>query len=67
VRYRQCLLIKGIAQQMAWIPEKFAEVGKYVRLHDDDGWRIEQAYMSAPEEYVMAHRDDHRTAFPSLL
>ncbi len=59
MRYKHCLMLRGTTYQMAWIPEKFATVGKYVKLKDQDGWKIEQAYTSAPEDYVLSHRDDH--------
>lgn len=38
---RQCVLRKRNKYQVAWIPIKFAVVGKYIKLLDDDGWRVE--------------------------
>lgn len=42
--YRQCRMIKqtesGRQDQVAWIPEKFAQKGKYVKLKDDNGWQV---------------------------
>lgn len=31
---------KGDTYQVSWIPEKYAKVGKYVKLKDDDGWEV---------------------------
>jgi hypothetical protein len=40
VKYKQCELSNGTRRQVAWIPEKFAQTGKVLRLHDEDGWRV---------------------------
>ena len=37
---RQCMLRKGNTIQASWIPEKFAKIGKYLKLHDEDGWQV---------------------------
>ena len=36
--YRQCLLRRGEAEQVAWIPTTFAVVGKTLRLLCGGGW-----------------------------
>lgn len=36
----QCKLKKGDTYQTIWIPEKYAKVGKYLKLKDDDGWEV---------------------------
>jgi hypothetical protein len=36
--YKQCLLQKGSAYRVGWIPTKFAVVGKCLKLYLDDGW-----------------------------
>ena len=41
---RQCRLRKYNRYQIAWIPAKFAVKGKYIRLHDDDGWLVESEF-----------------------
>lgn len=38
---RQCILRRGNVYQVAWIPLKFAIAGKYVRIHDVDGWLVQ--------------------------
>src|SRR5262245_21037023 len=41
VFYRQCRLVKrtatGECEQVSWIPEPYASVGRVVKLRDDDG------------------------------
>ena len=63
MRYRHCLLRKGVTQQMAWIPEPFAKVGKYLRIGESDGWLVDAVYSAKPEEYILKHRDECRNAF----
>lgn len=36
----QCKLKRGDTYQVSWIPEKYAKVGKYLKLKDDDGWEV---------------------------
>jgi len=43
---KQCVLRKtyddvGYRVTTSWLPEKFAVVGTYVKLKDDDGWLVE--------------------------
>jgi hypothetical protein len=58
--YRQCVLVKRATQQVAWIPEEFAVVGKYVKLKEDDGWKVTNtSEHRQSEEYVQAHERDH--------
>lgn len=38
--YRQCALQKGDSHHMAWIPEQFAVVGKFIKIKEDDGWEV---------------------------
>ena len=38
VFYRQCELVKGSRVQVAWIPEQYAILDKYVELRDHPGW-----------------------------
>lgn len=69
--YRQCVLTKQLGNdeydtmcystRTAWIPSKFAVVGKVLRLGDDDGWTVAAAGKDAmSEEFVMQRRDDYR-------
>ena len=52
VFYRQCRLVKqtqtGELQQVSWIPDRFAVVGKVLKLRADDktwdnGWVVQSA------------------------
>lgn len=53
MRYRQCLLAKnGKSYQLAWIPAQLAITGKILRIKEDNGWKVEKVYSSAPEEYL---------------
>lgn len=42
--FKQCILKKTNQTQVAWLPEIFAKVGKYVELEInkkwEDGWKI---------------------------
>ena len=44
--YIQCRMSKrtekGSLKQVAWIPEKFAIEGDYVKLKQEDGWRVDE-------------------------
>lgn len=65
--YRQCEMQRRSHVQVAWIPAKFAAVGKFVRLRDSDGWQVTRVGATASDGYVREHERDHRTAFASLL
>lgn len=44
-RYKQCHLKRKNAHHTAWIPEKFAVVGKFIKIKKDentweDGWEV---------------------------
>jgi hypothetical protein len=43
--YRQCTLQRTSTTQVSWIPEPFCELGKTLKLRDDDGlwtdgWKV---------------------------
>lgn len=47
--------------KVAWIPSRFAKIGKFLRINDDNGWEVVSVDRTAmTEEYVMSHRDDYR-------
>lgn len=46
---------------MAWIPESFAKVGKFLRVGDSDGWQVIHAHSRQSEEYLMRHERDYLT------
>ncbi|KKN11219.1 hypothetical protein LCGC14_1028770 [marine sediment metagenome] len=55
--YNQCLLVKGKRQQVAWIPGKFALMGKILRLKDEDGWLVSQVYNQLDMDKIRANED----------
>jgi len=38
--YRQCKLKLGSYTDTAWIPEKFAQKGKYLEIKGKNGWQV---------------------------
>ena len=62
--YRQCWLARGNARQMAWIPEKFAVAGRYLRLTatgaSEDGWQVTGVGTRLTEEYVRERSQDYK-------
>lgn len=59
--YKQCKLIKGTTSQTAWIPEKFAVVGKFLKIKSDDGWQVMSIGGRLSEEYVKEHERNYLT------
>jgi len=49
---RQCLLNRNGLRTVSWIPEKFAIVGKFLKLKEENGWQVEEVYDPA-----MAYED----------
>lgn len=62
--YVQCWLRRGAARQMAWIPEKHAVVGRFLRLTEsgvpEDGWEVVGAGARQPVEYVHERSQDYK-------
>ena len=57
--YRQCTLELRETQQVAWIPEQFAVLGKYLKIEDDNGWRVEEVgSLRHDESYIQDHERD---------
>lgn len=42
--------------QTSWIPEKFAIVGKFLKLKEDNGWQVKIASSIALEEQIVNER-----------
>jgi hypothetical protein len=57
MKYRQCELRRRNTVQVAWIPESFAGLGKYLRLGGEDGWLVTAVYRGGG---VGVHCDDNR-------
>ena len=62
--YRQCWLTRGSARQMAWLPEKFAVAGRFLRLTDagvsEDGWQVTGVGAQMAEETVRERSQDYK-------
>ena len=62
--YRQCWLARGNAHQMAWIPEKFAVAGRFLRLTEagqtEDGWQVTGVGAQMTEENVRERSRDYK-------
>jgi hypothetical protein len=58
MKYCQCRLKKGTTEKTAWIPEMHASKGKYIKILDDDGWKVIEAGSRMNEEYIFGHERD---------
>ena len=56
----QCSLRKESRHTVAWIPERYAIVGKVVKLLDEDGWEVIEAYNRMASAYVNERSQDHK-------
>jgi hypothetical protein len=62
--YRQCVLKRGTAQTTSWIPEKFAQKRRPVKLRQDDGswedgWVVASVGSRASAEQVQMYERSH--------
>jgi hypothetical protein len=64
--YKQCRLRRGRTEQIAWIPSEFAKKNQFLRIKNEDGWRVIGVGTRMPESYVIRHERDYRAAFPSI-
>lgn len=55
MNFRQCKLQKDNRVLVSWIPDKFAKIGKLLRLKEDDGWKVIEVYDSMSEDRVKAY------------
>ena len=44
----------------SWVPEKFAKQGKYLKLKEDDGWKVVEVYAKLPEEQIKNYSHDYK-------
>lgn len=62
----QCRLRCGTEQQVTYLPQKYAEVGRILELRDEDGvwfngWVVEAVFQPPIDsDYVRARSDDYR-------
>lgn len=57
IYYKQCMLVKGQTVQFLWIPEKFANKGKCLRLKEDDGWIVRSVGIDRRKEQYVIERE----------
>jgi hypothetical protein len=56
--YRQCALKKRDSHHMAWIPTQFANVGKFIKIKQDDGsWDDGWEVMSTGEDFTRTAKE----------
>ena len=60
MNYKQCELHRGTEKLVSWIPDRFAVEGKYLRLGDDDGWKVVAVFDTEPEDCVKARERDYK-------
>lgn len=63
--YTQCALAKKGAVEVAWIPTKFANKGKFIKLKQnddtwDDGWLVQETYTKQDAKYLVEHSQDFK-------
>lgn len=61
--YKQCTLTKKNTKQVAYIPAKYAILGKYLRIGDDNGWKVEtvSSHFQTSEENNVRSQDYKHT------
>ena len=62
--HTQCKLRRLDAEQVTWLPTKFARKGKFVKLKSDDGtwqdgWEVVEVWGTRPSEEVLEHERDY--------
>jgi len=60
----QCQLARGTTDTTTWLPQKYAVVGDFVKLRDDDGvwqdgWEVMVTGTVLPTDVVMERERDH--------
>lgn len=63
--YTQCSLAKGGSVDVVWIPTKFANKGKFIKLKQadntwDDGWLVAETYTTRDAQYLIEHERDYK-------
>ena len=64
MNYTQCQLNKKDRFDIAWIPSKFALIGKFIKIKIDDiwdnGWKVVNTYSSNTENHILEHEMEYR-------
>lgn len=61
----QCILRRQNLELVAWIPEDFCEVGKFLQLRNGlgtwvDGWQVISVGPLRPSDDTIAHERDYK-------
>ena len=60
--YTQCLLVNGESTEVAWIPSKFASIGKWIEIKKTGMlWYVMDVWMQLNKESVESNCNDYRT------
>lgn len=59
------MLTKNGQVDVSWIPTKFANKGKTIKLKQngdiwDDGWLVEETYTKQSAQYLIEHERDYK-------
>jgi hypothetical protein len=57
--FKQTTLQNGNRSKTVWIPDKYAVVGKVLRLMQEDGWTVTGVYGSRTRREVHERGRDH--------
>ena len=64
MNYTQCKINKKYKFDIAWIPSKFATIGKIIKIKIDgiwnNGWSVIDVYSSNSEDHILEHEMDYR-------
>ena len=60
MNHYQCVLRKGDKHQISWIPEKYAKLGKFLKLKEDDGWEVIGVGSIMDSKKVQERTADHK-------
>lgn len=72
MNFKQCALsrprrdaVKYRIRQVSWLPEQFAKKGLVLDLKNvngewEEGWRVDEVWTAATQEYVREHERDYR-------
>lgn len=64
MNYTQCKINKKDKFDIAWIPSKFANIGRIIKIKIDgiwnNGWSVIDVYSSNSEDHILEHEMDYR-------
>lgn len=58
--YRQAVLRRGVRIRVAWVPANLAVVGRYIKLFDEDGWKVIWVSKKMDGDWIRDRSNDHR-------